>query len=64
DASQIAQIVSRAWWQHLGVHLGTEQQEREHRLQRLAERFERASAKRRGAPSPATQEPHSRGKTG
>ncbi|HWF25918.1 MAG TPA: hypothetical protein VG275_10745 [Solirubrobacteraceae bacterium] len=64
DASQIAQIVSRAWWQHLGVHLGTEQQEREQRLQRLAERFERASAKRRGAPSQATQEPPSRGKAG
>jgi hypothetical protein len=64
DASQIAQIVSRAWWQYLGVHLGTEQPEREHRLQRLAERFERASAKRQGAPSPATQEPQSRGKAG
>jgi hypothetical protein len=59
DAAQIAQIVSRTWWQHLGVHLGTDQQEREHRLQQLAERFERAAAKRRGAPSPTTHDQES-----
>ena len=51
DASQIAQIVSRAWWQHLGAQLGADQNEREQRLERLAQRFERAAAKRRGAPS-------------
>lgn len=55
DAAQIAHIVTKAWWDQLASYLGP-QGEREQRIERLAERFDRAAAKRKQPFGASTEE--------
>jgi hypothetical protein len=50
DAHQISEICNRAWWQSLKTSFGPHG-ESPQRIEQLAEKFERAAAKRRNAPS-------------
>lgn len=51
DAQQIAQTVGRAWWDWLGSSLSVTEEHRPQYVEALAERFERAAAKKRTPPA-------------